>query len=202
MKIAFLTMSIPAAAALLLLLLPITVVSAEQPYCDFTTGPCISGCWNPTPVDAMNMNDSTLRLCEPTGTGFYSPSMNDARIMCEAGTYSYSSVAGICDECPKGTYSTQGASECTLCPADSYSRFSGSDSCTECDGEFSGPGSNAVRLVPMQDGRFATFCAGGGPLVHVPTASPTVSMLPSTSPSDMSSTTPSVQPTQGKTDSS
>jgi hypothetical protein len=204
------TMSIPKAAALLLLLrVPITVsaMHAKQPYCDFIAGPCISGCWNPTlvPVIILNLDTSnSIRQCEPVGAGFYSPSMNDARIMCQAGTYSSSSVAGICDECPKGTYSTQGASECTPCPVDSYSRFRGSDSCTECNGAFSGTGSNAVRLVPMQDGTFETFCVGGDdPKPNVPTASPTVSTStpPSTSPSDTPSMIPSVQPTQGKIDS-
>jgi hypothetical protein len=197
------TMIIPAATALLLLL-PITV-SAKQPYCDdFTAGPCIAGCWNPTlvPASILNLNTSnSLRQCEPVGTGFYSPSMNDARIMCQAGTYSSSSVAAICDECPKGTYSSKGASQCTICPLNSYSRFGGSESCTECNGRFSGPGSNAVRLVPMQDGTFETFCVGGGePAALVPTASPTVSTTRfSTSPSDMPSMIPSVQPSQGKT---
>jgi hypothetical protein len=202
------TMSIPTAAALLLLL-PITVSAKQQrPYCgEFTVEPCISGCWNPTlvPVIVLNLNTSnSTRQCKPVGTGFYSPSMNDARIMCQAGTFSSSSVAGICDECPVGTYSASGASECTLCPVDSYSRFRGSESCTECNGAFSGPGSNTVRLVPMQDGTFETFCVGGEePVALVPTASPTVSSTrPSLSPSDIPPMIPSVQPTQGKTDSS
>jgi hypothetical protein len=200
MKTAFSTMSIPAAAALLVL--PMTV-SAEQPYCDYTAGPCISGCWNPTaPVLTVSWSPFNSRhQCEPVGRGYYSPSMSDARIMCQAGTYSSSSVAGICDECPKGTYSANdGASECTPCPVDSYSRFRGSDSCTECNGAFSGAGSNAVRLVPMQDGTFETFCVGGGePVASVPTTSPTVATTqPSMSLSDMPSMIPSMQPTQGK----
>jgi hypothetical protein len=196
-------MSIPAAAALLLTL-PIITVSAEQPYChDFTAGPCISGCWNAAaPVSIINWNlFNSLRQCEPVGTGYSSPSLNDARIMCQAGTYSSSSVAGICDECPKGTYSANdGASECTPCPINSYNRFRGSDSCTECNGAFSGVGSNAVRRVPMQDGTFETFCVGGGePVALVPTASLTVSTTqPSVSLSDMPSMIPSMQPTQGK----
>jgi hypothetical protein len=198
MKTAFSTMSIPAAAAAALLLLPITV-SAEQPYCGFTAGPCISGCWNADQVIHFNL----LRYCEPVGKGFYSPMSNDARIMCQAGTYSNSSdqeTAGICDECPKGTYSSKGAPECTPCPVDSYNGFSGSDSCTECNGEFSGSGSNDIRLVPMQDGTFETFCVGGEPVV--PTASPTVSTPTSISPSDMPSMIPSMHPMQGKTESS
>jgi hypothetical protein len=193
-------MIIPAVVALLLLL-P-TTVFAEQPYCGFTAGPCIAGCWNPVQVTVNNDDLNSLRQCKPVGKGFYSPIMNDARIMCRAGTYSYSSdqeTAGICNECPEGTYSPKGASECTPCPKDSYSRFSGSDVCTECNSEFSGLGSNAIRLVPMQDGTFETFCVGGEPVV--PTASPTVTAPPSMSPSDMPSMTPSTQPMQGKTHS-
>jgi hypothetical protein len=196
MMTAFSTMIIPAVVALLLLL-PITV-SAEQPYCGFTAGPCIAGCWNPVQVVTVINDDlNSLRQCKPVGKGFCSPVMNDARIMCRAGTYSYSSdqeTAGICNECPKGTYSLKGASECTPCPKDSYSRFSGSDLCTECNSEFSGPGSNAIRLVPMQDGTFEKFCVGGEPV-------PTVSATPSMGPSDMPSMTPSIQPMQGKTHS-
>jgi hypothetical protein len=187
-------MSIPTAAALLLL--SIITVSAEQPYCGPTAGLCIYGCWNPSQAISFG----SLRQCEPVGKGFYSPFFNDARIMCQAGTSSPKESAGICDECPKGTYSAKGASECTPCPKDSYSAFSGSESCTECNGEFSGPGSNAFRLVPMQDGTLETFCVGGEPVVS--TASPTESTPPSMSPSTLPSTTPSMQQMQGKNHSS
>jgi hypothetical protein len=196
MKTASSTMIIPAAAALLLRLLSIVTVSAEQPSCGLTAGLCIYGCWKPSQAISFG----SLRQCEPVGKGFYSPFFNDARIMCQAGTSSSGETAGICDACPKGTYGAKGASECTPCPKDSYSGFSGSESCSDCNGEFSGPGSNAFRLVSMLDGTLETFCVGGEPVVS--TASPTDSTPPSMSPSSMSLMTPSMQPMQGKNHSS
>jgi hypothetical protein len=110
------TMSVTAAAALILLVK--LSMAEDQPYCSLTKGPCISGCWSPIQTFDLEQvfNMGEFRQCEPVGKGFYSPFMNDARTMCDAGTYSDQDTADACGKCPMGSYSAKGASECTPCP--------------------------------------------------------------------------------------
>jgi len=99
--------------------------------------PCTRGCWNKQAPDGS-------RICEPVGTGYYSPYGDDDRYECPPGEYSETINAGSCRVCAPGSYSAVwGADWCTYCEEGSFTIYSGATYCDSCDPTFySGIGSD------------------------------------------------------------